>query len=303
MSHEDNTESYFSNYSRQEIVATREWFHKIPKEKQAAEFAVLKVQRLNEIRLHLDKVFEIFVKPLHFSKGVEENLAKNFDQVYSAAEDCYRTVDGILLFETVYYKRLIDTVGSKIRQLRVMAYEEFKERIVKMPSPWREIVSKQLKYSLKRTVKNKKFLGETPTEWQVYAVDWINDVDELISSLPAIPIVSNDIKKRDTLNLPDLFSTEEGFQFCLRILEHIEVTQGGKSILTNRKAGRLFGVIIAIKRTPGLLKSDYTEMKLLKVFNTHLQTTFAQIKKDTKTFEESLDEAKRFIKLNKLHSK
>jgi hypothetical protein len=90
--------------------------------------------------------------------------------------------------------------------------------------------------------------------------------------------------------LSDIFKNPEGYNLCLKILDHYDA---GK--LTIKKAGVLFAIIIAFKENSHiyLKKQDYADDFLLSIFNTYLGANFIQIKKRTKTFKLTKEEIKK----------
>lgn len=99
-------------------------------------------------------------------------------------------------------------------------------------------------------------------------------------------------------DLSSIFNdTFNGFDICQQILEDVGLTVN-RIPCVNKWSGKIIGVIDAIKKTPGLLKNDYTTTTLLSYFNTHLGTAFISYDKRSKAYQAAFDDAKRIIKNN-----
>ena len=82
------------------------------------------------------------------------------------------------------------------------------------------------------------------------------------------------------------------------MLEDLEITVNNHYALGER-GSKLFGAIIAIKETPGLLKASFTDRGLLEYFNSHFNKSFKDIVKETEGYKIGYDDAKRFLRRNK----
>jgi|GEM_PF-4819720 len=103
----------------------------------------------------------------------------------------------------------------------------------------------------------------------------------------------------ERLDLATIFSERNNsFEVCEGLLEDLGITIGGKPNTKKGRIGRLTGAINAIRGTPGMLKSDFTEMKLLDYFNAYLQTDYKTFSKRSKGYDEGFDDAKRYINNN-----
>lgn len=106
------------------------------------------------------------------------------------------------------------------------------------------------------------------------------------------PEISSDLKLKDIFD-----DKNNAYQVCIDLMEDLEITNQGRPIMTPKNLYRLKGLIIAIKETPGMLKlNNPSNIFLLKYFNAHLNTEYSSFSKRGPRFDESLDDAKTYIK-------
>lgn len=128
----------------------------------------------------------------------------------------------------------------------------------------------------------------------------IHLIDSLISHIESI-LKNNEIdeiRKDKSLNLPSIFNDKNNaYEVCKGLLEDLQITIGGQPQIKAGRVGKLTGLITAIKETPGMLKLDKpTNDQLLKYFNEHLKTNYKTFSKRNEEYNQSIDDAKRYIK-------
>jgi hypothetical protein len=103
---------------------------------------------------------------------------------------------------------------------------------------------------------------------------------------------------KTTPSLESIFiSTNNSYQLCLELLEDLQLTIDGVPNIKKGRMGKLTGLITALKDTPFILKGyKHTNDFLLQVFNTHLKSNFKKLSKRNEDFEESYDDAKKYLK-------
>lgn len=108
--------------------------------------------------------------------------------------------------------------------------------------------------------------------------------------------ISNDIEQSPAIDL--IFNNKtNAFEVFLELLEDLEITIGGITQMKKGRAGKLTGLISAIKETPHMLKIENpAEDQLLGYFNDYLKTSYKTFPKRSKDYQSSFDDAKRYIK-------
>ena len=128
----------------------------------------------------------------------------------------------------------------------------------------------------------------------------IHLIDSLISHIRSI-LKNNEIdeiRKDKSLNLSSIFNDKNNaYEVFKGLLEDLQITIGGQPQIKAGRVGKLTGLITAIKETPGMLKLEKpTNDQLLKYFNEHLKTNYKTFSKRNEEYNQSIDDAKRYIK-------
>ena len=128
----------------------------------------------------------------------------------------------------------------------------------------------------------------------------IHLIDSLISHIRSI-LKNNEIdeiRKDKSLNLSSIFNDKNNAYEVLKgLLEDLQITIVGQPQIKAGRVGKLTGLITAIKETPGMLKLEKpSNDQLLKYFNEHLKTNYKTFSKRNEEYNQSIDDAKRYIK-------
>ena len=128
-------------------------------------------------------------------------------------------------------------------------------------------------------------------------------LDQLIAKHPVLFKNFNicpEVENTEHLTLQSIFNDKNNaFEILKGLLVDLEITINGKPFTKKGRVGKLTGLITAIKQTPGMLKLDNpTDDQLLKYFNEYLGTDYTTFSKRNEAYQQSIDDAKRFINHN-----
>ncbi|HMJ46814.1 MAG TPA: hypothetical protein VK498_05760 [Ferruginibacter sp.] len=238
----------------------------------------------------------------------EKNFYKGINKiVLEEAEQLKKTKEGDYTFSDIRYNRLTDLLDDFLREIRdtiaglsiqgknsiiddyLREAKRFKDGWVKDMNDF-FIQTPEPPFKIKRLNLRKPF-----TELNLLIINkLITRLEERkTENLKKTAKPRNDRK----LNLQSIFNEKNNaFEVCKGLLEDLEVTVDGKPAMKPGRAGNLMGGIMAIKRTFGMLRTDYTEQQLLNYFNAYLDTKYKRATKRSKSFEENFDTAMRYIK-------
>jgi hypothetical protein len=109
-----------------------------------------------------------------------------------------------------------------------------------------------------------------------------------------------ELNNSNTLELKAIFNDKNNaYEVCINLLDDLEITIDAKPNMKAGRAGKLIGLISAIKETPAMLKLEKpTDELLLRYFNSHLNTSYITFGKRSEDYSNSKDDAKRYIKNN-----
>lgn len=96
----------------------------------------------------------------------------------------------------------------------------------------------------------------------------------------------------------DIFKSDKAFEICKELLEELEITINGRPYMTKGKVAKLTAAITALKITVGIFRTDFTDEKLLKIFNEYLGTNYTTFSKKSNLYPGLLADAKLFLTQN-----
>jgi hypothetical protein len=115
-----------------------------------------------------------------------------------------------------------------------------------------------------------------------------------------IEAIEAEMKLQDsnTFKLAAIFNDKNNaYEVCINLLDDLEIIIDGKVNMKDGRAGKLIGLISAIKETPAMLKLEKpSDKQLLSYFNSHLNTSYKTFGKRSEDYSNSKDEAERYIK-------
>lgn len=101
-------------------------------------------------------------------------------------------------------------------------------------------------------------------------------------------------------NLEDIFFNDAAKRICYELFEDLQITINGIYAPHNANNSRIAGAIIAMKQTPNFFKVTLNEKPLINLFNLHFKTNIHRYKKESDSYKEGYDDARRFLKTSKV---
>jgi hypothetical protein len=186
-----------------------------------------------------------------------------------------------------YLKWLIDYSGI---EKGIKYYSDHNNHHETTPDIWSGLLSAKAGLRTFDAFREKAECEKGASQWNIYCEvkQWISDMEN----------GKRIIFPKDP-DLASIFSKPEYYEFCLSLLEDLEVIKNTGKPLTKGKGFILFAIIEGLKKSScNLLNRPYTDDELLSFFNIHLGTSFKQLKRKSKGFNEKLSEVKELINSN-----